>query len=64
MAQKLISREEMIDSFVRALENGKSVEELDILAEEFREFGVSENEIYEAQRVGNEIFCKNFWRLL
>lgn len=61
MAQQLISREEMIDSFFRALENGKSTEDLDILAEEFREFNISETEIYEAQRVATEIFCKNCW---
>jgi hypothetical protein len=61
MAQQLISREELIDSFFRALENGKSTEELDILAEEFREFNISESEIYEAQRIATESFCKNCW---
>lgn len=61
MAQQLISREEMIDSFFRALENGKSTEDLDILAEEFREFNISEAEIYEAQRIATESFCKNCW---
>lgn len=61
MAQNIISQEEMIDTFYRALEKGKSTEDLDILAEEFREFGVTNDEIYEAQRIATESFCKNCW---
>lgn len=61
MAQQLISREDMIDSFFRALEKGKSQEELDILAEEFREFNISETSISEARQAATESFCRNCW---
>lgn len=59
MAQRIMETEEIVNSFYLALENGRDTAELDLLAEELREFGVSEPDLLWAQQEASRLFAKN-----
>ena len=59
MAQANLEYLDLVNSFYLALENNKTINDLDILAEEFYEFGISESIVVSAQQEATRLFSKN-----
>lgn len=59
MAQNKIDYTELLNSFYLALENNRSIEDLEILAEELKEFGATDKELQKAQAEASSLYHKN-----